>query len=105
MKHYDLADLSDPATYAADPALATLARRVAQATWQPGTIAFGDYKRAMLAGQHPELVAAAVQQAVNSEVAKQQSLAEGRAAVAALTPPPGLYPGSRRRRLGAGRPL
>ena len=89
MKRYDTLELSDPATYAADPELATLARKVADKHFQPGAQSRGDFKRAVLAGQHPELVRRALEQSLGEQDAQACALADTAAVVATLQLPDG----------------
>lgn len=75
MKNYTLDELSNPQTYTDDTVLATLARKVAGVEWEKlpaGTIAFGDYKRQVLAGQYPQPVKERVEELLRSEAAEMQ---------------------------------
>lgn len=67
---FDTLDLRDPATYENNPELARLARRVAEKYWQPGAMSRGDFKREVLAGKHPDIVRAALEE---QERQKQES--------------------------------
>lgn len=57
--NYTLEELSKEETYTQDTELATLARKAAGTEWQKmpsGTMPFGDFKREVLAGKHPQIV-------------------------------------------------
>lgn len=59
MNTYTLEQLTKPETYSSDSELATFARRCSEKAYQSvpqGTIAFGDFKRQFLVGQHAEFV-------------------------------------------------
>lgn len=91
MNRYDSIELSDAATYAADSALVTLARRVAVVEYpQHGAgMPLGDFKRAVLAGHYPELVKSAVDAVVATQVAADSSRADALSRLAAIQPPAG----------------
>ena len=75
MKNYTLEELSNAETYTNDPALATLARKVAMEEWNKlpaGTIAGGDYKRQVLSGQYPQPVKARIEELLRTEAAEMQ---------------------------------
>ena len=77
--------LDRPETYAANPALAALARRLAErdfATRPAGSISRDDLKRAYLAGKYADQVAAAL----DAQATKTQ---QDQAAAQAITAPPG----------------
>lgn len=92
MKRYDSTDLTNPATYEADPALMQLAGRVAAAHYEThGRPAFsrGGFRQAVQAGHFPELMRAAVNQCVDEEIAQEHALAAARESAATLVPPAG----------------
>lgn len=90
MRNYDTADLSNPATYAADPALATLVRRViAPARHSELGLAIGDTKSRMLAGEYPDIVRDYVARAAADATAKARQLEVVAAAIAGMAPPAG----------------
>ena len=73
MKPYTIEQLSQPKTYTADPELATLARRAAEARYETvaqGRMGRGDFKRAVLAGEYPDLVAESVARAAAADLAE-----------------------------------
>lgn len=72
MHPYTLAQLRDPAAYAADPELATLARRVARTTWVAGAMSRGEWTAAHLAGEHAESVLAALEAQSKADVQRQR---------------------------------
>lgn len=80
---FDTLDLQDPETYANNPELATLARRVAEANWKPGDMSRGDFKREVLAGKHPELVRAALEK--REQEKKEAAAAAEKGAQAAVS--------------------
>ncbi len=59
MKFYTKEDLSKPETYASDMDVASLARRVAERSFVPGSMPLGDWKREHLEGKHAAAVFAA----------------------------------------------
>lgn len=92
MKRYDRLDLSDPATYAADPELAELARATANFNFfavAKGQMSMADFRQRVGAGQYPELMVIAVNDVVDRALALEKTLAAAREAAAALVPPVG----------------
>jgi hypothetical protein len=77
---YTQEELSNPAVYQQDPDLATLARRLADASYERegrGQMGMGEYKRLFLSGQRAEQVYAAL---LEQEAAQQRSEAARKAA-------------------------
>jgi hypothetical protein len=90
MQHYDIAQLSDPATYATDAALATLARHTAARMFDDTVgLSRGDLKRAFLAGQYPEQMLAAVDAVCAAEQAAATMRSDAVAIVLDLVLPAG----------------
>lgn len=93
MKRYAIEELSKADVYQADEKLATLARRVAAAYYQthrdmlPPDLSLGDFKRAMLRGEYPDLVKAAVDAAARAGSEKARSAQSGVEAIADLAIP------------------
>jgi hypothetical protein len=87
-RRYSPAELSTPEAYAADAALATLARRVAEAATHIDATT-GDRKRLALAGGMADAVHAAVTQACDAQDAAASKTAAARAALAELSLPSG----------------
>lgn len=67
MRLYTIEQLRDPATYSADAELATLARKIARATWEPGSGTRGDWTAAHLAGSHAEAILPSVEAAAKAK--------------------------------------
>lgn len=92
MRRYDLEDLSNPTTYSQDDELAALVRRVVadrEFDRVRGKMGRGEFKRALLAGEYPELVKSYVDQRASEDAARASSLDDGREAVAGLELPAG----------------
>ena len=86
MKHYTTAQLSLASTYEQDRALATLARKVATNTYDAeakGTMALGEWKKLLLSGGCPDLIAAELNA---RRVAEEQEKARALALQSLLLP-------------------
>lgn len=88
----DIPDFSSPKTFEESPELATMARRAAEKEWRDrlsGTISFGDYKREVLEGKHPEVVERLYREKSKAQAEKRKSVASGADAARAATLPDG----------------
>lgn len=91
-KRYDFEQLRTPETYAEDPDLATLARQIARSHFESvaaGRMGRGEFREAVLAGQYPDLILAALE--AERDKQNQQSAAQdkGRAVIQSLQLPEG----------------
>lgn len=92
MRKYDLEDLSRAETYAQDDELATLVRRkIATREFDQvrGQMGRGEFKRALLAGEYPELVKTYVDRVASDDAERAASIEAGRQALSELELPDG----------------
>ena len=89
----NMPDFSNPKTFQESPELATLARRAAERYWKEkipaGTIAYGDFKRQVLAGERPDVVEAAYAEKTKAGEEKSKSVAVGASAAISFPLPVG----------------
>ncbi len=87
MKRYSIEDLSNPAIYQNDPTLATLARKVAEEHFDSlakGRQGLGQFKRDVLDGRYPTLVADAVNRTIDHVERAGRAAEEARDAAPSL---------------------
>ena len=92
MKRYDSINLGNPATYAADPELAKLAKDTANFNYfeiAVGKMSMAEFRQRVGSGEYPELMIAAVNKAVDDALASEKSAAAAEKAAASLVAPAG----------------
>lgn len=89
MKRYDLEDLANPSSYAADEELRALAISVAGSSFVHGSMRRSEWRDQFLAGQKPAEMKVAVDRLVDEQVARTSSNAAARVLATKITPPAG----------------
>lgn len=87
-RRYSLEELSDPATYQDDPALAKIARDIGVSRFNDlfaSTMGRGDAKRAMTSGQYPQLVADEIEKIISKQEAEFKENQKGIISALALS--------------------